>query len=335
MLHPVTARGTLRLLVLTLAAGLTAPGLACADDPAQAATLLENGKRLMASGHNEEACPKIAESQKLAPDIGTLILLADCNGATGKTATAWRQYGDAADHAAQTKDPREAAARKRVAELAPKVGRLVIVPPAGAKASLGIDCDGVTVRQNEWRTELPMDPGTHRVTASTLVGGTWSVRVVVPPEGGVQTVTIPDELIGRGDTSGRPVTKQAAPDDDERPAEEPAPSDGSTQRTIGLVVGGVGVVGLGLGAFFGFRAKSKLDDSNAGHCAANDRCDATGVTLRSDYTSAARFSTVGFIAGGVLLAGGVVLYLTAPRAPVAVAVNGGAGSANLVIRAAF
>ena len=42
-------------------------------------------------------------------------------------------------------------------------------------------------------------------------------------------------------------------------------------------------------------------------------CDSTGDSALSDARSSATVSTVGFIAGGVLLAGGVVVYLTAPR----------------------
>ena len=336
MLQPLNRGAACGVAMIALVAGIAAPGVARADDAASAATLLDAGKRLMAGGHAAEACPKLAESQKLAPSIGTMMALADCNLALGKTATAWRQYGEAADAAARSNDPREAALRKKVAGLAPRVGRIIVVPPQGAKPSLGLDCDGVPIGVSEWRTELPMDPGSHRVTASTLVGSTWSVKVVVPPDGGVQTVKIPDEVIGQGDPSeraARPTSQDR--EDDERPLEPESGDPGATRRTLGLVLGGVGVLGVGLGAFFGLRAKSKLDDSNNGHCHLNDRCDATGVALRDDYLGAARISTVSFLAGGVLLAGGALLYFTAPSAPVSIAAAGGPGSANVIVRSTF
>ena len=54
----------------------------------------------------------------------------------------------------------------------------------------------------------------------------------------------------------------------------------------GLIVGGVGIVGVGVGAFFGLKAKSSLDDSNAdNHCRDSNRCDAIGVQARSDAAS--------------------------------------------------
>ncbi len=333
MLHTVMRRvGPL----VTLAALASVPSSAHAEDTS-AAGLLASGKRLMAAGQVAEACPKLAESQRLAPEVGTELLFADCVLSLGRTATAWRHYRAAAEVLARAKDPREAATRKKIEALTPRVGRIVIIPPVGAKPSLGLDCDGVSIRPSEWRAELPMDPGTHRVTATTLVGSTWSIRVTVPPEGGVQTVTIPDEVIGQttlehlARPSGSAREEDAAVSEEEPVAGDP----GKFQRVLGLVVGGVGVVGIGVGTFFGIRAKSKLDDSNNGHCRVGDRCDAAGVVLRDDYLSAARISTVSFLVGGVLVAGGAVLYLTAPSTPVAVAVTGGPGGPHMVLRGTF
>jgi hypothetical protein len=82
---------------------------------------------------------------------------------------------------------------------------------------------------------------------------------------------------------------------------------------LAVVAGGVGVAGLAVGGVFGFVAKGHNDDA-AAHCAGS-QCDATGISLLDQARSAATVSTVGFVAGGALLAGGVVLWLTAPRAP--------------------
>ena len=74
-------------------------------------------------------------------------------------------------------------------------------------------------------------------------------------------------------------------------------------------------MGIGAGAFFGVRTGSLNDDSKA-HCRPENTslCDAKGVALRDDAKSSAMISNIGFIAGGVLLAGGAVLYFTAPKA---------------------
>lgn len=69
------------------------------------------------------------------------------------------------------------------------------------------------------------------------------------------------------------------------------------------------MVGLGVGSAFGFVAMSKKSDAKS---ACPDQCaDQSGVSKWSDAKSAGNISTVGFIVGGVALAGGAVLWFTA------------------------
>ncbi len=68
---------------------------------------------------------------------------------------------------------------------------------------------------------------------------------------------------------------------------------------------------------FGILAKSALDGSNNGPCNASDRCNSAGLADRQDASNKATLSTVFFVAGGVIGAAGVVVYLTAPRTPAA------------------
>jgi serine/threonine-protein kinase len=90
------------------------------------------------------------------------------------------------------------------------------------------------------------------------------------------------------------------------------------QRTIALIVGGVGVVGLGIGGYFGARAISKNgeaeDLANDTRCPEDDgkTCvDRGPVTLSEEANDAATLSTVFMIGGGVLAATGIVLFVTA------------------------
>jgi hypothetical protein len=89
---------------------------------------------------------------------------------------------------------------------------------------------------------------------------------------------------------------------------------GSTQRTIGIVGGGVGVAGLAAGAIFGLMASSSWST-------AQKECGATSCSqypqASSDEQKASTYatvSTVAFIAGGVAVAAGALLWLTAPSA---------------------
>jgi hypothetical protein len=87
---------------------------------------------------------------------------------------------------------------------------------------------------------------------------------------------------------------------------------GNSQRTIGVVVGVVGVIGLGVGTAFIFSAKSSYNDSLT-HCpTAKNVCDATGVSERDSALKSGNFATVAYSVGAVAVASGVVLWFTAP-----------------------
>jgi serine/threonine-protein kinase len=87
----------------------------------------------------------------------------------------------------------------------------------------------------------------------------------------------------------------------------------STQQILGLVVGGVGVIGVGLGSYFGIRAISKNSDAES-HCPKGALCDDNdGVELSNKARQDAAASNIAFVAGGVLVATGAVLFLTGGR----------------------
>jgi len=79
----------------------------------------------------------------------------------------------------------------------------------------------------------------------------------------------------------------------------------------------IGIIGLGLGGAFGALASSEWSKAQK-ECATSASCTANENSLangdRTNALTLATVSTIGFIAGGALLAGGVVLYLVAPRA---------------------
>lgn len=161
---------------------------------------------------------------------------------------------------------------------------------------------------------LPIDPGQHRFTFDDAGGLTHAEETVVVREGDhdrhVRVV-----LAAGGVT---PVT---------------AAGEGSTQRTIGLALGGAGVVGLVVGSVFGLVSKSTYD--NAFHeCHDNpNACSPQGAQDGQTAHTQATISTVGFIAGGALLAGGAVLYFTAPKAgAVEIAPSVGSKDAGLTVR---
>jgi hypothetical protein len=116
------------------------------------------------------------------------------------------------------------------------------------------------------------------------------------------------------------------------PPEEP-PHKSSPLKLVGLVTAGLGVVGLGVGAVFGLSAMGAKNDA---HCTSSNVCSSNADAQKlKDAGNAATMSTVFFIAGGVLAAGGITLFAVAPSSSVQVAPTVGIGSAGLTVQGGF
>jgi hypothetical protein len=309
-----------RLSSLFVALACFAPHAASAqtaEDKAAAQAAFDEGKRLMGAGAYADACPKFAESLRRDPGIGTMLGLADCYEKNGQTASAWAEFHEAAGVAARKGDRRESLARENAARLEPLLSKVVVrVSPDADIRGLIVKRDGIEVGRVSWGDEVPVDPGVHAVAASAPGRLDWQTTVNVPSRPSVQTIAVP-----RLDVAPPPAPVSALPSAPAPVATSTATDTpsvtadrGRTQRIAAVAVAGAGVVGVIVGSAFGLHAKSKLDDSNAnGNCNASDFCTAAGLDFRSSAESAARVSTVAFIVGGAAIAGGAVLWLTAPK----------------------
>jgi len=317
--------GVAAALALTpLPARATSPA-----DSAAAQALFEQAKRLLKEGKAAEACPKLEESQHLDPGSGTLINLARCYEQTERLASAWNKYLEAAAAAAASGNvQREKEARARAAALRPTLSELVIdiSPDAKAVSGLEVTRDGERVGPAQWGVPIPADAGEHRVTAAAPGRESWQGVVVVKGPGGTFTAFVP-ALVPAG---GAPLAVNPEPVPAAVGAPEPArPSGGlGTQRTVALVAGGVGVVGVVVGSIFGLKSKSEHDEAE-NYCDGNRCTDARGVSAGNAAHSAGNVSTVAMIIGGVGLAAGVTLWLTAPKAPATAALQLTPGSVHL------
>jgi tetratricopeptide (TPR) repeat protein len=114
-----------------------------------------------------------------------------------------------------------------------------------------------------------------------------------------------DQPVPVARSSGRPTTPAGD-------APQAAESDRtwSNQELVGAIVGAGGVVGVVIGAAFGAAAIASANT-------ARDLCDGNacreqrGVNAANDANQSARVATVGFAAGGGLLAIGTALFLSA------------------------
>jgi hypothetical protein len=300
------------------AATLLAPARAraqSAEDKAAAEAAFEDGKRLMQAHAFAEACPKLAESLRRDPGLGTMLGLADCYEKNGQTASAWAEFREAASAAARKGDKREALARSNAARLEPLLSKILVrVPPGADVRGLVVKRDGVDLGRALWDEAVPVDPGVHAISATAPGSKDWETTVDAPRAPGVQSVTVPRLEAAPPPPPPAPSSAASAP----LPSSTPPPDRGDagrTRRIAGGVAAGAGVIGVAIGAVLGIVAKSKLDQSNAdNHCDRTDACDAAGLSLRQSAGSAALGSTIAFVAGGVLVAGGAVLWFTAPHA---------------------
>ncbi len=288
-----------------------------ASSQAAAQALFDEARKLVADGKYADACPKLAESERLDPGAGTLMNLADCYEKNGQTASAWVTFKDAAA-ASDTKHRADWAerARQRSAALDPKLSRLTIDVPATSRADgMIVRRDGVEVGPAEWGLAIPTDPGEHVIEVVAPHKKRWTGKVTVAPDAAQAHLALPpfedepEPVIAPLAPVTAPVTP-APVTEASRPI-EPG-SDGGAQRVIGLVVAGVGVVGVGIGTVFGLKAMSDNNDAKS-LCPQSTCASAAGVQANDDAKSAATLSTVAMIAGVAAIGGGAVLYFTAPK----------------------
>lgn len=118
-------------------------------------------------------------------------------------------------------------------------------------------------------------------------------------------------LEAANDASARAAA--SAPATHESPAEQPASNSWSGLRIAGAVTAGVGAIGLGVGVVSALIANSKHNDATDQGCSGSTCPNDGAAGKERDAATAANISTVGFVAGGVLVAGGVALFLFAPK----------------------
>jgi hypothetical protein len=168
---------SLRTLTLPLVALYTLPALAePKSDALFAQGLFDAGLALMDAGRYAEACPKFEESQRLAPGGGTLLNLALCHDKEGKYATAAVEYDQAlAQATTEKRADRMGFARERLTEVQTKVPKLVVVI-AGSRTDIDVQLDSRPLSKAMLGIEIPIDPGTHKLTA-TSAGQSWEQPV--------------------------------------------------------------------------------------------------------------------------------------------------------------
>lgn len=300
------ARLALASVVLASAALLAPAGAAAqgaGGDPTLAQTLFEEGRRLMEAKSYAEACPKLAESQRLRPGTGTLLNLALCNEALGRTATAWGQFKEALFASKKEGNAaREAFAQEHISALEPRLSKLQL--NAESTPGLLIRVDGNDIPAAALGTPIPIDPGTHQVEATAQGYSVWSTTVQVGESADLKAIAIPK-------LQPAPAPESAAPRAPAAGEAAGGPGGGEGLRTAGFVIGGAGVAVLGVGAVFGVLAAGQASDAERDPALCpNKQCTPRGREEIEAAETKALVSTIGVGVGIAALGAGAILVLT-------------------------
>jgi hypothetical protein len=335
------ARRTIFACLFFAAVGLAPRASAqSAEDVATAKAAILQARELRAQGDYQNALPKFQAAYALVPtpltgvDYGTtLVQLGRLVEAHEVFVAVTKMPGEGSEDGVHAK------ARAQAADLAtqlqtriPSLTISVAGAPPGAAARVAVDSHDVPLAALSVPRRL--NPGKHSVTASADGVPSKSVDVDLE-EGESKQVTL--DLSPAAPPTAPPMPPPATASEQPQPPMPTAPDHAQGglggRKVIALVVGGAGVVAAGIGAFLNLSGKSSYEDA-VSHCA-NNLCAPADA---SSASSAATQGTVGMIvlgAGVLAVAGGVVLWLTAPHVASGSSVGVAVAPNGVTLRGAF
>ena len=270
----------------------------------------------------KEACAKLETSQRIEPAVGTLLYLGECYDRLGRTASAWATFREASSLAQSSgQADRARVATERAAKLEPNLAYLAVAV-AALVPDMVVRRGGEVIKLDLFGVSIPADPGEINIevsapgyepfTTTTTLAARDRRTVTIPPLTAIPGSAKKDE---KPEVLPAPEIAQKQPlaEPHESITPTPPPSGSNTGRVVGLVIGGAGLVGVGIGSYFGIRAYQKNNDAKDKYRCSDDEClDARGLSVTDDALEQARFSNIAFAAGGGLLAVGIIVYALSP-----------------------
>jgi hypothetical protein len=316
-------------LCITLAAS-SAHAQALSDgDKAAARQLTIDGHAALERKEWAVAADLYARADKLFHAPTVTLGLARSQVGLGKLVSAQELYNRLI-HEPLPPNPSEAFTRAledghaELTALALRIPSLIIIVKGtdGPKVTL----DGVDVQAALLGIKRPVDPGKHTVHAIGRRSQPKDVDVTLA-EGKVETVTL--ELVALPDGApdspgfgpggapppglGGPVP--AGPVAVDAPAPDAQGGGSSVRKPVGIAFVAAGGAGLLIGAITGGLAASKrsslVQQCPSGHCSST--LEPTLQPQVNTLDTMATASTIGFVAGGIFAATGVILLVTAPK----------------------
>ena len=318
----------LALLIAALVGSMVnnARGQSGSEAAAAAELLFTTARTLLDQKRYEEACPKLEESQRLDPGVGTLMYLGHCYEQIGRHASAWSTYRAAQSAALQVGQlERSKIARQRADELEPRLARIVVQVPKKPPPGLKVVRDGIVLGRASFGLSVPVDPGKHVVEAtapgrqsfatqlSIAPGETGSVEIapLEPARSARQGPMVPASratgsfTIDSTGTRHAELEPLAAPDQGQH--------RGNAQRWLGFGTGVIGLVGLGIGSGYALHSASLSEDAERYRRPGTNVYDEPGFGQNERALEARNIAAISAALGAAALVGGLTIYLTAPQ----------------------
>jgi hypothetical protein len=221
----------------------------------------------------------------------------------------------------------------RVSEVNTQIPTIVFAAKDSSGADLTavkVTMDGELLVSRLEGTALSVDPGEHTFTFD--VAGQPSVTKKLVIQQGQKDRR---EQINFGTPTAPTLVGVPVATAEQAPLSSPTETRRGigTQKVLAVVAGGVGLIGLGIGTAFGVVSISKHRDAQAA-CPTSQCATSSDVNLWSEARSAGNISTAALVAGGVLLAGGAVLWFTTgkPRSDAAPGTDVGLGFGRITLK---
>ena len=314
-----------------LAVAVLVPAPARADSTAQAVQMFDEGKTLLKKEKWAEACEKFSGSNTADPSPGTQINLGVCHEKQNKIATAWGWYKSAANLARiRNQGDRAERAEAEATRLAPLLPKMILRLGGTKPEGLTISDNGAPIVVESIGSEMAVDPGEHAIemTAKGKKPRKLTVTVAAPSATAAPPVKVVEIPAFEDAPEDKAVPAAAGTPGQEYRPPEGSTNTGSTQKTVGFIVGGAGILaaiaGGGLQIFnLAVTNKDAKDINNqrvqkncgtpnaAAECGGPNGLDAAYTSKKDAANGNQTGALVLLIGGGALVVGGVVLVLTA------------------------
>lgn len=292
---------------------------ASSQDIAQARQLGQQAQAAFDKGDFVESEKLWAAAAKLYTQAPTLTLgLARTQAKLGKLVAAQESYNKIVREWGNNPNPPPAfkdaveAAKNEVGAVSAKVASVTV--SVEGPTSPQVTIDGVAVPVAALGLKRPVDPGSHKVSA-TADGYKPADTTFSVAEGGSAAATLKMEKAPGAVVAGGPAPTPGGTTGPGSATEPGADTGkgGSSNKTLAFVAFGVGGAGLVVGAVTGIIAAGKASDLKTTCAAGSSSCPASAQSDIDSYKSVGTISTIGFVVAGVGGAAGLILLLTAPK----------------------